>query len=145
MKIALVALCVLNNWASEMSLSTSGRIFHLIRCYYVLRSNPPVQPVSDQVQGVCEPERLNDYSESSQLGKHGFASLHNLTWAFYQNEGILLRHWRRFTNEVHHNSLHCFAWIPRQKTGPHPGWKSEPRPNKVNDPILRRYNDIKYR
>ena len=36
--------------------------------------------------------------KGSQLEKHGFGSLHNLTWAFYYNEDILLRHWFRFTN-----------------------------------------------
>ena len=29
--------------------------------------------------------RLNEYRENSQLGKHGFGSLHNLTWACYRN------------------------------------------------------------
>ena len=43
--------------------------------------------------------------KSSQLEKRGFGSLHNLTWACYQNEGIQLRHWVRFTNEVDWTSL----------------------------------------
>ena len=43
--------------------------------------------------------------KSSQLGKHGFDSLHNLTWFWYYNKDILLRHWLRFTNEVDHTSL----------------------------------------
>ena len=30
--------------------------------------------------------RLNEYRENSQLGMHGFGSLHNLTWPCYQNE-----------------------------------------------------------
>ena len=35
-----------------------------------------------------------------QLGKHGFGSVHNITWASYHNADILFRHWLRFTNEV---------------------------------------------
>ena len=30
--------------------------------------------------------------KSSQLGKQGFGSLHNLTWTCYHNEDFLLRH-----------------------------------------------------
>ena len=35
-----------------------------------------------------------DTGKSSQLGtRHGFGSLRNLTWTWYHNEDILLRHW----------------------------------------------------
>ena len=39
-------------------------------------------------------------AKRGQLEKHGFGSLHNLTWSCYHNEENLLRNWVRFTNEV---------------------------------------------
>ena len=51
--------------------------------------------------------------KNSQLGKHGFGSLHNLKWTCYLNEDILLRHWLRFTNEVVQISLNSLL---RQRT-----------------------------
>ena len=59
--------------------------------------------------------------ENSQLGKHGFGSLHNLKWTCYLNEDILLRHWLRFTNEVDQislNSLLRFLRLKFEKFGP---------------------------
>ena len=38
--------------------------------------------------------------KSSQLEKHRFGSLHNITWVCYDTEDFLLRHGPRFTNEV---------------------------------------------
>ena len=43
--------------------------------------------------------------KSSQLGKHGFGSLHNFTWTYYYNEDILLRHCLPLTNEIVWTSL----------------------------------------
>ena len=63
----------------------------------------PPMLVGVQVSG-SKSDSMNT-GESSQLGKHAFGSLHNLTWSCYQNEGILLRHWFRFTNEVDYTSL----------------------------------------
>ena len=38
--------------------------------------------------------------KSSQLEKHDFGSLHNITWVCYDTEDFLLQHGPRFTNEV---------------------------------------------
>ena len=47
--------------------------------------------------------------KTSQLGKHDFGSLHNLTWACYHNEDILID--TDFTSQMKLNKLqliHCF-------------------------------------
>ena len=38
--------------------------------------------------------------KSSQLAKHGFGSLQNLTRTCYHNQDILLRYWLLFTHKV---------------------------------------------
>ena len=49
--------------------------------------------------------------KNSQLGKHGFGSLHNLNWTCYLNEDILLRHWLRFASLklTKFPLIHCFG------------------------------------
>ena len=49
-----------------------------------------------------------NFGESSKLEKHGFGSLHNITWSCYHNEDILLRHKLRFKNEDDLTSLSSF-------------------------------------
>ena len=53
--------------------------------------------------------------KNSQLGKHGFGSLHNLNWPCYLNEDILLRRWLRFINEVDQISLNSLLRFFFQK------------------------------
>ena len=67
-------------------------------------------PLACVVDARCTPgANANGYSvntgKRSQLGKYGFGLLHNLTWSCYHNEGILLRHPLRSTNEVDYISL----------------------------------------
>ena len=45
-----------------------------------------VAPITPPPRGHVKCHWLNEYRESIQLRKHGFSSLHNLTWACYHNE-----------------------------------------------------------
>ena len=56
---------------------------------------------------ICKHDSKNA-GKSSHLGKHGFGSLYNFTWACYHDEDILLRHRHHFTNEIDKLPLiHC--------------------------------------
>ena len=55
---------------------------------------------------------LMKVGEKSQLGKHGFSSLHNFTWTCYHNEDILLGHGLLFTKEIDLTSfIQCFGLL----------------------------------
>ena len=59
-------------------------------CYFIRGCNNNARNSNDSM----------NIGKSSQLGKQGFGSLHNLTWTCCLNDDILLRHWLRFGKEV---------------------------------------------
>ena len=64
---------------------------------------------------ISESFNSMNIGKSSQLGKHGFGSLHNLRWTCYLNEDILLRDRLCFTNKVDQISLNSLLWSNNSK------------------------------